>query len=231
MLKTVSSITNAIGALNYVGTWNAASNTPTLVSGTGVKGDYYQVSTAGSTAIDGISNWGVGDIITFNGSIWQRIEGGADLNGVNLSVSGITSYGTRGAVSQVKPGQGLGLITLFTFDIDGTSTYGTYMIEVQVAAQQVDVLPGRAVEARKYIFALNRYASSITASAINSEADSSYSSSSGNYAMSITPSINIVSGTKAEFKVTLASTGAIPFTAATYAAQANVMGLFSVTVS
>jgi hypothetical protein len=91
MLKTVSSITNAIGALNYKGTWNALTNTPTLVSSVGVKGDYYQVSVAGSTTINGISNWGVGDVIAFNGVVWQRIEGGADLNGVNLSVSGTTT--------------------------------------------------------------------------------------------------------------------------------------------
>jgi hypothetical protein len=91
MLKTVSSITNAIGALNYKGTWNATTNTPTIVSSVGVKGDYYQVSVAGSTAINGISNWGVGDVIAFNGTTWQRIEGGADLNGVNLSVSGTTT--------------------------------------------------------------------------------------------------------------------------------------------
>ena len=91
MLKTVSSITNAIGALNYKGTWNASTNTPTLASGVGTKGDYYVVSVAGSTALDGISNWGVGDLVTFNGTVWQRVEGGADLNGVNLSVSGTTT--------------------------------------------------------------------------------------------------------------------------------------------
>jgi hypothetical protein len=91
MLKTVSSITNAIGALNYKGTWNASTNTPALASGTGTKGDYYQVSVAGSTALDGISNWGVGDVAAFNGTTWQRIEGGADLNGVNLSVSGTST--------------------------------------------------------------------------------------------------------------------------------------------
>jgi hypothetical protein len=150
--------------------------------------------------------------------------------GKAVSVSSI-QYGTRGVTSQVKSAQSFGLITLFTFDIDGASTYGTYMIEVQVAAQQANVLPGRAVEARKYIFALNRYASSITASAINSEADSSYSASNVNYTMTITPSINIVSGTRAEFRVTLASTGLAAFTLADYAAQANVMGIFSVTVS
>lgn len=91
MLKTVSSIANAIGALNYKGTWNASTNTPTLTSGSGTKGDYYVVSVAGSTALDGISNWGIGDWVAFNGTAWQRVEGGADLNGVNLSVSGTST--------------------------------------------------------------------------------------------------------------------------------------------
>lgn len=91
MLKTVSSITNAIGALNYKGTWNASTNTPALASGVGTKGDYYQVSVAGTTSLDGLSNWGVGDVAAFNGTTWQRIEGGADLNGVNLSVSGTST--------------------------------------------------------------------------------------------------------------------------------------------
>lgn len=78
MLKTVSSITNAIGALNYKGTWNASTNTPTLASGVGTKGDYYVVSVAGSTALDGISTWYVGDWVAFNGVAWQRLEGGVD---------------------------------------------------------------------------------------------------------------------------------------------------------
>lgn len=91
MLKTVSSIANAIGALNYKGTWNASTNTPALASGSGTKGDYYVVSVAGTTALDGISNWGIGDWAVFNGTAWQRVEGGADLNGVNLSVSGTST--------------------------------------------------------------------------------------------------------------------------------------------
>lgn len=91
MLKSVSSVINAIGALNYKGTWNATTNTPTLASGVGTKGDYYVVSVAGSTTLDGISNWGIGDWAVFNGSVWQRVEGGADLNGVNLSVTGTTT--------------------------------------------------------------------------------------------------------------------------------------------
>jgi hypothetical protein len=91
MLKSVSSITNALGALNYKGTWDANANSPALTSSVGTKGDYYVVGTAGSTNLNGISNWGVGDWVAFNGSVWQRVEGGADLNGVNLSVSGTST--------------------------------------------------------------------------------------------------------------------------------------------
>jgi hypothetical protein len=88
MLKTVSSVANALGALNYKGTWNADTNTPTLASGVGTQGDYYVVSVAGATDLDGITNWGVGDWAAFNGSVWQRVEGGADGNFVNLTVTG-----------------------------------------------------------------------------------------------------------------------------------------------
>tara|TARA_R110000772_G_scaffold268674_1_gene397351 strand:- start:1134 stop:2126 length:993 start_codon:yes stop_codon:yes gene_type:complete len=91
MLKTVSSVANALGALNYKGTWNANTNTPTLASGVGTQGDYYVVSVAGATNLDGITNWGVGDWAAFNGSVWQRVEGGADGNFVNLGVTGTTT--------------------------------------------------------------------------------------------------------------------------------------------
>lgn len=101
MLKTVSSISNAIGALNYKGTWNATTNNPALASGVGTKGDYYVVGTAGSTALDGISNWGIGDWAAFNGTAWQRVEGGADLNGVNLSVSGTSTFSGVSAAQAV----------------------------------------------------------------------------------------------------------------------------------
>ena len=78
MLKTVSSFSNIIGALNYKGTWNASSNSPALASGVGTKGDYYVVSVAGTTDLDGIDFWGVGDWAVFNGAVWQRVEGGSE---------------------------------------------------------------------------------------------------------------------------------------------------------
>ena len=92
MLKTVSSITNAIGALNYKGTWDASTNTPTLVSSVGTKGDYYVVSVAGSTNLNGTTLWGVGDMAVFNGSIWQKTDGGDTSIVTSLTVTSLTGY-------------------------------------------------------------------------------------------------------------------------------------------
>ncbi len=87
MLKTISSIVNAIGALNYKGVWNASTNDPTLTSGVGSKGDYYVVSVAGSTNLDGQTLWGVGDWAVFNGTIWQKVDGGSTGNFTTIDVT------------------------------------------------------------------------------------------------------------------------------------------------
>ncbi len=92
MLKTVSSVANAIGALNYKGTWDAQSNTPTLQSSVGTKGDYYVVSVAGNTNLNGETLWGVGDWAVFNGSIWQKVEGGDTGYFTDITVTTLTGY-------------------------------------------------------------------------------------------------------------------------------------------
>jgi len=92
MLKTASSVTNAVGALNYKGSWNASTNVPTLVSGVGNKGDYYVVSVAGNTNLDGQTLWSVGDIAAFNGTIWQKIEGGDVGLFSSLTVTTLNGY-------------------------------------------------------------------------------------------------------------------------------------------
>jgi hypothetical protein len=88
MLKTISSITNALGALNYKGTWNALTNSPTLADGTGAKGDYYVTSTAGTQTFGGLLLFfGIGDWIVYNGAVWQRVEGGSDGNFANITLN------------------------------------------------------------------------------------------------------------------------------------------------
>ena len=80
-----------IGAVVYQGTWNASSNVPNLTSGTGIKGNYYKVSIAGTVAIDGNSQWNVGDTIIFDGNTWDKIDG---LPNEVVSVSGRTGVVT-----------------------------------------------------------------------------------------------------------------------------------------
>ena len=88
--------------LDFNGSWNASTNSPTLSSGTGTQGEFYIVSVAGTTNLDGVTNWGVGDYCFFNGTAWQRIEGGADGNFVNASVSGtLTSSNVTNASGDI----------------------------------------------------------------------------------------------------------------------------------
>lgn len=103
MLKAVSSITNAIGALNYKGTWNASTNSPNLGAlTTAQKGDYYVVSVAGTTTLGGISFWGVGDWAVYNGSVWERVEGGANGEFTNVQATGGISIGTDAPNASTK---------------------------------------------------------------------------------------------------------------------------------
>jgi hypothetical protein len=72
-----------MGDLNYQGTWNASTNTPTLTSSSGTKGFYYVVSVAGSTNLNGITDWKVGDWAVFNGSVWEKIDNTDAVTSVN----------------------------------------------------------------------------------------------------------------------------------------------------
>jgi hypothetical protein len=80
----ISQIPDAvIGALNYQGTWDASTNTPTLTSSVGTKGYYYVVSVAGSTNLNGVTDWLVGDWAVYNGTIWQKIDNTDSVTSVN----------------------------------------------------------------------------------------------------------------------------------------------------
>jgi len=72
-----------LGALSYQGTWNASTNTPTLTSSVGTKGYYYVVNVAGSTNLNGITDWLVGDWAVFNGSVWQKVDNTDAVTSVN----------------------------------------------------------------------------------------------------------------------------------------------------
>jgi hypothetical protein len=62
--------------INHIGNWDANANSPALASGVGTSGDQYTVSVPGTTLIDGVSDWQIGDKITFSGSlnIWEKTD-------------------------------------------------------------------------------------------------------------------------------------------------------------
>ncbi len=71
------------GDLNYQGTWNATTNSPTLTSSVGTKGYYYVVDVAGTTNLNGITDWQVGDWAIFNGTVWQKVDNTDAVTSVN----------------------------------------------------------------------------------------------------------------------------------------------------
>jgi hypothetical protein len=108
--KIQNQINGVLGGAIYQSVWNASTNSPTLTSGTGTKGYYYIVSVAGSTNLDGITDWKVGDWAIFNGATWDKVDntdavssvngftGAVSLTTANISESGSLYY-TEGRVS------------------------------------------------------------------------------------------------------------------------------------
>jgi hypothetical protein len=100
MLKVAGGGGGVSGALVYQGTWDALTNNPTLTSGVGTKGYYYVVSIAGTTNLDGITDWQVGDWAVFNGTVWQKVDNSEITyvsnvaTGTGLTGGPITSTGT-----------------------------------------------------------------------------------------------------------------------------------------
>ena len=88
-VATTAFVQNLIGTipagLVFQGTWNAATNTPTLTSGSGTTGHFYIVSTDGSTNLDGITDWKVGDWAVFveqgASDQWEKVDNSSVLDG------------------------------------------------------------------------------------------------------------------------------------------------------
>ena len=99
----VSQLPNSV--MEYKGTWNAATNTPTLVNGTGNQGDVYLCNVAGTVNFGaGPIAFVVGDQVIYSGSIWQRASGATGTvtsvaltesgDSLNITGSPITTSGT-----------------------------------------------------------------------------------------------------------------------------------------
>tara|TARA_R110001599_G_scaffold338_15_gene1479 strand:+ start:2535 stop:5414 length:2880 start_codon:yes stop_codon:yes gene_type:complete len=177
-------LTDAVaGALVYQGTWNASTNTPTLTSGVGTPGYYYIVSTAGSTNLDGITDWNVGDWAIFSDQAtdaWQKIDHTNVLNGAGtgnkvtkwsgsgtsytLTDSIITDDGTSVGIGNNNPTGRL--------DINYTGTGGTGILGIGEGLNITSLSPNitfndtstgppdYAIHLNQGVFTLGRYTSS-----------------------------------------------------------------------
>lgn len=136
------------GALNYKGTWNASTNDPSLTSGTGTKGDFYIVSVAGSTTLDGISDWLVGDLVIFNrtepgtgAGYWDKVSGNnsevisvnsqTPINGnVTLTPANLGAISTAaiGAINGVASLNGAALLVTSQLPATTTASLGALIV-------------------------------------------------------------------------------------------------------
>jgi hypothetical protein len=113
--------------VTYLGTWNAATNTPTLANGTGDIGDLYICNVAGTVNFGaGPITFAVGDWVIYNGSQWQKSAGqngtvtsvavtesgdALTITGSPITTAGTINIGFAGTGSQYIKGDG----TLATF--------------------------------------------------------------------------------------------------------------------
>jgi hypothetical protein len=120
----VSQLPNSV--MEYKGSWNAATNTPTLVNGTGNAGDVYLCEVAGTVNFGaGPITFAVGDQVIYSGTIWQRASGATGtvtsvavtesgdaltITGSPITTSGTINIGFAGTSGQYINGAG-GLTT------------------------------------------------------------------------------------------------------------------------
>lgn len=111
-----------LSVMEFKGNWNASTNSPSLVDGTGSSGDTYRVSADGTQNLgSGSISYTVGDWVYYTGTIWQR----GDL------VDAVTSVNSQ-----------TGAVTLTTTNIsEGTNLYYTdARVLTKINATSIDAL-------------------------------------------------------------------------------------------
>lgn len=116
--KTQNQINGLLGGAMYQGVWNASTNSPALSSGVGTKGYYYVVNVNGSTNLDGITDWKVGDWAIFNGTTWDKVDNTDAVSSVNGAI-GAVSIAVTGTSNRIDVTGGAGV----TPTIDISSNY------------------------------------------------------------------------------------------------------------
>jgi hypothetical protein len=88
--KVPASQLSISGGLSFLGLWDAATNTPALSNGSGNENEYYVVSVAGTTSIDGENDWQVKDWAVFTGGQWRKLDNTDIVSSVAGKVGAVT---------------------------------------------------------------------------------------------------------------------------------------------
>lgn len=131
--------------MEYKGTWNASTNTPTLADGVGDAGDVYLTTVAGTVDFgSGPISFAIGDWAVYSGTIWEK---SINSNSV-VSVNGFTGVvvldtddiaeGANLYYTDERAQDAVGNILSDTSSIDFTYADGTPSITASVIPSGVD---------------------------------------------------------------------------------------------
>lgn len=146
--------------MEYKGTWNASTNTPTLADGVGDPGDVYIVSVAGTQNLgSGSISFAVGDWVIYNGSIWQKSSASDAVVSVNgqqgvvvLDSDDIAEGSTNLYFTDERAQDAVGTILTDSSKIDFTYNDATPEISATIVAgslANVDINASAAIDATK----------------------------------------------------------------------------------
>jgi hypothetical protein len=96
--------------MEYQGSYNPSTNSPTLADGTGSAGDVYRVSVAASRNLgSGSISFEIGDLVIYNGSVWQKADTtdavttvAGRTGDITLTVADISATGTRSSTTYLR---------------------------------------------------------------------------------------------------------------------------------
>jgi hypothetical protein len=126
--KIQNQISGLMGGVIYMGLWNATTNSPALTSSVGTKGNYYVVSVAGATALNGITDWKIGDWVIYNGTSWDKVDNTDAVSSVNGFVGAVSL--TTANISEVTnlyytDARARAAISITTTGTSGSATYNS----------------------------------------------------------------------------------------------------------
>jgi hypothetical protein len=133
--KLQNQVAGLVGGSQFQSVWNASTNLPALVTGVGTKGYYYIVDVAGTTTLDGINEWAVGDWAIFDGTKWRKVDNTDAISSFNGSLGSIV-YTPSGVTNRISITGAAGLAPVIDISANyagqgtittlGTITTGTW---------------------------------------------------------------------------------------------------------